>query len=144
MKLFTIGFTKSNAANFFGRLQRAGVRQVRDTRLNRISQLAGFAKQDDLDFFLGRIGNIAYSVEALLAPTPDILDAYRKKQIGWDEYAQRYMSLLDARKIEKRIKLDDLDHHCLLCSEATPDHCHRTLAANYLSECVPDLEIVHL
>ncbi len=144
MKLFTIGFTKSKAANFFGRLQNAGVRQVRDTRLNRVSQLAGFAKESDLRFFLGAIGNIAYSVEELLAPTDEILVAYRKKELGWAEYERRYLDLLDARKIEKRINFDSLDHHCLLCSEATPEHCHRRLAANYIAEARVDVEIVHL
>jgi uncharacterized protein (DUF488 family) len=144
MKLFTIGFTKSKAADFFGRLERAGVRHVHDTRLNRVSQLAGFAKQDDLRFFLGRIGGIGYSVEALLAPTADILDAYRKKELGWDEYARRYLALLDARKVEHRIALDGLADACLLCSEATPDHCHRRLAADYLALSTTGVEIVHL
>ncbi|EZP73664.1 hypothetical protein BV96_01107 [Sphingomonas paucimobilis] len=144
MKLFTIGFTKSKASNFFGRLEKAGVNRVVDTRLNRISQLAGFAKQDDLNFFLSRIAGIAYEVEELLAPTADILDAYRKKEMGWEEYARRYRSLLDARKIEQRLDLGHLQGTCLLCSEATPDHCHRRLAAEYLSEARADLEIVHL
>ena len=144
MKLFTIGFTRSKAAHFFGRLQAAGVTRVHDTRLNRTSQLAGFAKQDDLAFFLERIGGIGYRVEALLAPTAEMLDAYRAKQIGWDEYARRYLDLLVARRVEQRIAPGELDHHCLLCSEATPEHCHRRLAADYLSDTVGGLEIVHL
>ncbi|USU13580.1 DUF488 domain-containing protein [Sphingomonadaceae bacterium OTU29THOMA1] len=144
MKLFTIGFTKSKAAHFFGRLEHAGVTRVHDTRLNRVSQLAGFAKQDDLSFFLERIGGIGYQVEALLAPTADILDAYRRKEIGWDEYARRYLDLLAARQIEHRIAFHDLDRTCLLCSEATPDHCHRRLAADYLAQAVGGLDIVHL
>ena len=144
MTIFTIGFTKSKAAHFFGRLARAGVVRVHDTRLNRTSQLAGFAKQDDLSFFLERIGGISYQVEALLAPTADILDAYRHKQIGWDEYARRYLDLLVARRVEHRIALHDLDRTCLLCSEATPEHCHRRLAADYLAQAVGGLDIVHL
>lgn len=144
MKLFTIGFTKSKASDFFGRLEKAGVRKIYDTRLNRTSQLAGFAKQDDLSFFLGKIGGIDYQVETLLAPTADILDAYRKKEMDWTEYARRYLSLLDARKIEKRIEISHLENGCLLCSEATPEHCHRRLAAEYLSEAADHIEIVHL
>lgn len=144
MRLFTIGFTKTPAHAFFDRLTHAGVRRVHDTRLNRVSQLSGFAKERDLAFFLDRIGGIAYSVEALLAPTADILDAYRKKEIGWDEYARRYLDLLAARKIEARIALHDLDGGCLLCSEATPEHCHRRLAADYIAEAVTGVEIVHL
>lgn len=144
MKLFTIGFTKSKAREFFGRLEKSGVSHVYDTRLNRVSQLAGFAKQDDLAFFLSRIGEIEYSVESLLAPTADMLNAYRKKEMLWPEYERRYLELLDARKVEKRIDLSSLNNVCLLCSEATPEHCHRRLAADYLAKSVAGLEIVHL
>ena len=144
MKLFTIGFTKSKAAHFFGRLQSAGVRVVFDTRLNRVSQLAGFAKQDDLAYFLGAVGGIGYSVEALLAPTADMLDAWRAKQIGWPEYERRYLDLMADRQVERRLSLDALDNGCLLCSEATPEHCHRRLAADYLARAQEGVEIVHL
>jgi uncharacterized protein (DUF488 family) len=144
VKLFTIGFTKSKASDFFGRLQRAGVRHVQDTRLNRVSQLSGFAKQDDLRFFLDRIGGIGYSVEALLAPAAEDLDAYRKKELGWEEYARRYSTLLAARKVEQRIDLHSLDGGCLLCSEATPERCHRRLAADYLAEAAGGATVVHL
>lgn len=144
MKLFTIGFTKSKAIKFFDRLERAGVRHVIDTRLNRSSQLSGFAKEDDLRFFLQRIGGIDYSVERLLAPTAEMLDAYRKKDIGWNEYARRYLDLLSSRKVEQQLAAMPLDHSCLLCSEATPEHCHRRLAADYLSETNAGLQIIHL
>ena len=77
MQLFTIGFTRSSAEAFFGRLQRAGVRRVIDVRLNNRSQLAGFAKRDDLAWFLRALGGIAYQHDAGLAPTPALLAAYR-------------------------------------------------------------------
>lgn len=144
MRLFTIGFTKTPARAFFERLAAAGVRHVVDTRLNRVSQLSGFAKERDLAFFLDRIGGIDYSVEALLAPTAELLDAYRRKELGWDEYARRYLDLLNAREVERRVDLANLDGGCLLCSEATPEHCHRRLAADYLAEAAVGLEIVHL
>ena len=144
MKLFTIGFTQSKASHFFGRLEKAGVKRVLDTRLNRTSQLSGFAKEDDLKFFLQKIGRIDYSVEDLLAPTKEILEAYRKKELGWVEYARRYCDLLSNREVETKISLDDLDHSCLLCSEGTPDHCHRRIAANYLAEAIVGFDIVHL
>jgi uncharacterized protein (DUF488 family) len=144
MRLFTIGFTRTAASAFFGRLAAAGVRRVHDTRLNRVSQLSGFAKERDLAFFLDRIGGIAYTVEALLAPTSDMLDAYRKRQVGWDEYARRYLDLLATRRVEARIDPHHLDGCCLLCSEATPEHCHRRLAADYLAQATSGLEVVHL
>ena len=144
MKLFTIGFTKTKARDFFARLENAGVRRVRDTRLNRTSQLAAFAKQHDLAFFLERIAGIDYDVEALLAPTAEDLQAYRRKDMGWDEYARRYLDLLDARKVEHRINFATLDHSCLLCSEATPEHCHRRLAAEYLSQSRDEITVHHI
>ncbi|HVJ01246.1 MAG TPA: DUF488 domain-containing protein [Sphingomonas sp.] len=144
MKLYTIGFTQTKAQNFFDRLEKAGVKSVLDTRLNRVSQLAGFAKQADLSFFLERLSGIHYSVEQSLAPTADMLDAYRKKEIGWSEYERRYLELLNARKVENSIDMTKLDYCCLLCSEAKPDHCHRRLAANYLAEARDNITIIHL
>jgi uncharacterized protein (DUF488 family) len=144
MKIFTIGFTKSKASNFFSRLKDAEVEKIYDTRLNRTSQLSGFAKQDDLAFFLDELSGIKYNVEALLAPTKDILQAYRKKEIDWAEYERLYLNLLDARKIEDRIDFDEMHNGCLLCSEAEPDHCHRRLAANYIANAKENIEIVHL
>ena len=55
IKLFTIGFTKTNAENFFTELKDAGVKRVVDVRLNNSSQLAGFAKQADLVYFLRKL-----------------------------------------------------------------------------------------
>jgi len=144
IKLYTIGFTKSPARKFFGRLTTAGVTRVLDTRLNRISQLSGFAKQEDLRYFLSEVSNITYDIEDALAPTADILDAYRKKEISWDEYARRYLDLLVKREIDRKLRIEDLHQTCLLCSEATPEHCHRRLAANFLAESRSDVQIVHL
>lgn len=144
VRLYTIGFTKSRARDFFGRLQGAGVRHVYDTRLNRVSQLAGFAKEEDQRFFLSSVSGIAYSVSELLAPTADMLQAYRKKEMAWPEYERRYLDLLSAREVEKRLDLETLHDGCLLCSEATPERCHRRLAANYLAEASQGVEIVHL
>ena len=143
MTLFTIGFTRTSAQGFFDRLQGAGVRRVIDTRLNRVSQLSGFAKQDDLAFFLQRLASIDYAIEALLAPTADLFKAYRDREVGWDEYARRYLDLIRERRIETRVDAGALDRACLLCSEAKPDHCHRRLAAEYLADC-GTVEIVHL
>lgn len=144
MKLYTIGFTKSSAERFFGRLEKAGVKSVVDTRLHRDSQLAGFAKQSDLPFFLSSLSKIDYSVSELLAPTAEMLDAYRKKKIKWTEYENLYRDLLVSRHVETRLAAHSLDHACLLCSEATPEHCHRRLAAEYLTSVWGPIEIVHL
>jgi uncharacterized protein (DUF488 family) len=144
MKLYTIGFTKTSAAKFFGRLEKAGVKRVVDTRLHRDSQLSGFAKQNDLEFFLSTINKIDYDISELLAPTGDILDAYRKKKIKWPEYERLYYDLLMSRHVEKHLTPHAFDQSCLLCSESTPEHCHRRLAAEYLSRSWAPIEIIHL
>jgi len=144
IKLFTIGFTKKSAERFFDLLQKAGVRKVVDTRLQRTSQLSGFAKEQDLPYLLHELCGAEYEKEALLAPTGEILNAYKTKQIDWNAYESRFTQLLKEREIEKRLSPDKLDHACLLCSEDKPHHCHRRLVAEYLKDKWGNLEIEHL
>ena len=143
-KLFTIGFTKKNAKAFFTKLRNAGVTKLIDIRLNNVSQLAGFAKKDDLIFFLRELCNCDYKHIPTFAPTKEILDAYKKKQISWDEYVKRFSALIEERKIENIITAQELSNACLLCSEPTPEQCHRRLVAEYLKEKFVDIEISHL
>lgn len=141
----TIGFTKSTAESFFERLRAARVRKVIDVRLHNTSQLAGFAKADDLAYLLGRVGGIDYVHEPLLAPTDDILRAYKKQRGDWEEYRSRFLDLMAERKIEDRLGPEAFDGACLLCSEATPDHCHRRLVCEYLNgKWYGRLEVRHL
>jgi len=129
----TIGFTKTTAEGFFERLLISGVKKVVDVRLHNTSQLAGFAKADDLAYFLNKIGGIQYTHEPLLAPTDGILKAFKKEKGDWDVYEGRFLSLMAERQIENRLNLEALDYACLLCSEATPHHCHRRLVCEYLN-----------
>ncbi|MCL6565890.1 MAG: DUF488 domain-containing protein [Acidobacteriia bacterium] len=144
MKLYTIGFTKTTAESFFTRLAKAGVKKVIDVRLNNVSQLSGFAKKEDLRYFLKAICNIEYEHRPELAPTQEMLNEYKKRRGKWTTYEKRFLKLMAERKIEKTIEPSDLDQTCLLCSEAKADHCHRRLAAEYLKKKWGDLEIVHL
>jgi uncharacterized protein (DUF488 family) len=130
----TIGFTKSNAEHFFERLRKADVKRLIDVRLHNTSQLAGFAKADDLAYFLKKIGGIAYIHQPILAPTDSILKAYKKDKGDWDVYQGRFLQLMEERKIEQRLKPEMLEGACLLCSEATPHHCHRRLVCEYLND----------
>ncbi len=141
--LFTIGFTQKQAEQFFETLIQAGVQCVIDTRLNNVSQLAGFAKQKDLKYFLEKLGGIQYIHLLDLAPTKDMLDAYKKKQIGWSDYADQFNSLISTRKIEQKISPDLLHKACLLCSEAKPHHCHRRLVAEYLQQRLDQAIAIH-
>jgi uncharacterized protein (DUF488 family) len=122
-----------------------GIRRLIDVRLNNTSQLAGFAKRDDLQYFLREICQADYVHEPVLAPTPEILDAYKKKSIDWDEYARQYRELLISRKAESAVERSLFDVPAvLLCSEPTAEHCHRRLAAEYLAEHWAQVEVVHL
>src|SRR5579862_504483 len=103
MEVYSIGFTKTTAADFFERLRKAGVKQLLDVRLNNTSQLAGFAKREDLPFFLRELCCAEYIHEPILAPTQDILDAYKKEKGAWHEYEHRFLDLMNDRKIEERL-----------------------------------------
>jgi uncharacterized protein (DUF488 family) len=131
--LFTIGFTQKSAAAFFGLLQGAAVQRVVDTRLNNTGQLAGFAKRDDLAYFCRSLLSAEYVHWADSAPEDAMLAAYRAKQLSWNAYAQEYVALLERRKVERQLKLVSDKRSCLLCSEAQPHHCHRSLLAEYLN-----------
>ena len=144
MKVFTIGFTKKNAEQFFGRLKQPGLVRLVDARLNNVSQLAGFTKKDDLRFFLRQISNIDYLHMPELAPSQDILDDYKKNGGDWATYERKFLALMERRRVEDKVSKDIINGGCLLCSEPTPEHCHRRLVAEYLKSRWGDLEIVHL
>jgi uncharacterized protein (DUF488 family) len=129
----TIGFTKTTAEGFFERLLRSKVRTVLDIRLNNTSQLAGFAKAKDLQYLLSKIADIKYRHLPILAPTDDILTAFKKEKGDWNLYESRFLRLMAEREIENKLKPEMLDQACLLCSEDTPHHCHRRLVCEYLN-----------
>lgn len=144
MTLFTIGFTKRTAEQFFETLRGAGVRRVLDVRLNNSSQLAGFSKRDDLRYFLRGLGGIDYQHLTEFAPTQEFLDRFKKHGGDWDLYEQQYVGLLRERGCERLYPRELFDGGCLLCSEPTPEHCHRRLAAEYLAAAWNDVRILHL
>ncbi|OPC80377.1 hypothetical protein B4N89_04940 [Embleya scabrispora] len=144
MKLYTIGFTKKSAEKFFGLLQGAGVTALVDVRLNNVSQLSGFAKRDDLRYFLSALCGAHYSHRTELAPTQEMLDAYKKQGVGWAAYEERFLGLMKVRRIEDVVPREALDNAVLLCSEETAHHCHRRLVAEYLARHWNDVTIEHL
>ena len=145
MEIYTIGFTKKSAAEFFGLLRRSGIRRLIDVRLNNTSQLAGFAKRDDLEYFLHEICGAEYLHQPILSPDKDLLDGYKKKTVSWEEYERRFLELLARRKVEETVERELFDRPAvLLCSEPTPEHCHRRLVAEYLAARWGDVTIVHL
>lgn len=145
MEIYTIGFTKKNARKFFEMIIESNVKRVVDVRLNNVSQLAGFAKKEDLKYFLEKICNVEYIHEPLLAPTQEMLDEYKKNGGDWETYEARFYDLMSFRQIERKIPKEIIDEGCLLCSEDKPHHCHRRIVAEYFKSHWPDeVTINHL
>lgn len=145
IELYTIGFTQKSAETFFTTLQRAEIRRLIDVRLNNVSQLAGFAKKNDLQFFLRSIVGADYVHELRLAPEAGALEAVRGGKMSWTDYEKTYLALIRKRKVEETIPRSLFDvRSVLLCSEATAEHCHRRVAAEYLAAAWGDVRITHL
>lgn len=145
MEIYTIGFTKRSAPEFFGALRQASIKRLLDVRLNNSSQLAGFTKRGDLEFFLRELCAAAYEHEPMLAPTQQLLNAYKKDGGSWADFERGFLALMSDRQVEHHVSRDGFDvATVLLCSEPTPDHCHRRLVAEYLREHWGSARIVHL
>jgi len=126
-------------------LREAGIRRLIDVRLNNTSQLAAFTKRDDLAFFLNELCDAQYVHEPQLSPTKEILDDYKKHKGSWEDYETRFRQLMAERQFEEIADRGWFDVPCvLLCSEPTPEHCHRRLVAEYLQDRWEDVTIVHL
>ncbi|QFZ22167.1 DUF488 domain-containing protein [Saccharothrix syringae] len=144
MKIHTIGFTKKPAEKFFGLLRASGASTLVDVRLNNVSQLAGFAKRNDLEYFLRELCGMAYVHRPDLAPTQAMLDEYRKRGSGWAAYEERFLDLMGRREVESTVPRELVDNAVLLCSEDKPHHCHRRLVAEHLARHWGDVEVRHL
>lgn len=144
IELYTIGFTNKSAEQFFTLLRDSHVTALVDTRVNNVSQLSGFAKGADLAFFAREIGGIGYQHRLDFAPTKELLAHYRAKELSWAEYEVEYLNLLDLRRVGQYLNVEELHQHCLLCSEHTPERCHRRLLAEYLQHRLGGITIRHL
>jgi len=144
IKLYTIGFTHKSAREFFELLLRNNVRTLIDIRLNNTSQLSGYTKMDDLKFFLGAIGDIAYCHNLELAPSEDLFKKYKNKEISWREFGESFRKKLFERMPEQKVKREELNRACLLCSERDAKDCHRSIVGEYFQDVYGDVEIVDL
>jgi len=145
MEVYTTGFTKKTAAQFFEPLRHIGIRQLLDVRLNNSSQLAGFSKRSDLGYFLQELCQAQYLHEPLLAPTQEMFDQYKKRKSTWADYERQFLLLMAERHIEEHISPNlFVVPTVLLCSETTADHCHRRLVLEYLQSKWGNLTITHL
>ena len=80
MKIYTIGFTEKKAERFFSLIKLSGTKRIVDVRLNNISQLSGFAKRDDLKYFLKELCDVDYVHVPELAPTKKFCRRTRKRK----------------------------------------------------------------
>jgi len=145
VNVFTIGFTKKPAEEFFSLIKNETITKVLDVRLNTGSQLSGFAKQRDLKFFLEKLCETEYIHLPDWAPTKEILTAYKKKDISWESYEDKFLNLIAKRNIERDVTKELLKDGCLLCSEHKPHHCHRRLVIEYFNENTSlELKVKHL
>lgn len=143
MLLYTIGFTQRSARNFFTTLQKHNIQTLIDIRINNTSQLAGFTKKEDLEYFLQELCSIRYIHDITLAPTKELLKKIHNKEITFDEYTKQFIMLLQKRQVEKNYTIEKLNNACLLCSEYSPQHCHRSLVAQYFQNFF-DIQVRHL
>lgn len=144
IQTYTIGFTKKSAEEFFTKLHKAGVERVVDVRLRNASQLAGFAKKDDLRYLLEATYGINYIHVPDLAPTKEILDAYKKHNGDWEVFRDGFLGLIDKRGIQDTLPKEIIDQGCLLCSEHQPEHCHRQLVLEYLEQHWGEISTTHI
>ncbi|MEH1957419.1 DUF488 domain-containing protein [Nostoc sp.] len=142
--IYTIGFTKKSAQDFFELLKGEKINLVADVRLNNTGQLAGFTKKKDLEYFLSLI-EVKYEHWTNFAPTKELRDKYHTTR-EWEEYECSYRSLIKSRKALKHLNKTLLKNQriCLLCSEHTPEKCHRRIASEMLADMIDGMEIVHL
>ncbi|MCC7695125.1 DUF488 domain-containing protein [Janthinobacterium sp. EB271-G4-7A] len=145
MQTYTIGFTKKNAETFFKFLRASKIKTLIDVRLNNVSQLSGFAKKDDLRFFLKELCSAEYMHVPEMAPTKEILSPYQDGKITWAAYEEKFLNLMAQRNIERLLTPDILDNGCLLCSEHEPHMCHRRLVVEYINKNTDlNIKIKHL
>jgi uncharacterized protein (DUF488 family) len=145
VEIYTIGFTRKSAAQFFGLLKQHGIRQLLDVRLNNSSQLAGFSKRDDLEYFLCELIGATYRHEPLLAPTQEMLDDLKKRRGSWSDYERRFLDLMQERSVEQKLARSLFEQPTvLLCSEATAERCHRRLVVEYLDRQWGAVHAIHL
>ena len=146
MVLYTIGFTQKSAQQFFELIKSNNIDILVDIRLNNKSQLAGFTKGDDLRYFLKEICNCEYQHCIEYAPTKDILDGYKKKTISWDEYVRQYIPLMQKRNVVQKFaeRFSKYRAVCLLCSEPTPEDCHRRLLSEMIIADYPAITVKHI
>jgi uncharacterized protein (DUF488 family) len=143
-KLYTIGFTKKSAREFFELLKEHQIKKIIDIRLSNTNQLAGFTKKNDLEYFLKEIADIKYFYAKDFAPTKELMIAKRERKISMDKFEEEFTKILKKRKVENIFNEEELNQACLLCSEEQAKDCHRNAITKYLKGKYQELEVVDI
>ena len=144
MELFTIGYTKKSAEKFFEIMSDNKIEIVADVRLYNSTQLAGFSKSVDLQYFLKKICGCNYIALKQLAPNPSLFENYKNGKTTWNEYEKIYNKFLDTQANLDFFYAFKNKRICILCAESTPEHCHRRLIAEKISKTHDNVKITHL
>lgn len=146
VQLYTIGFTRKSAEQFFELLRAHQVKRIIDVRANNTSQLSGFTKRDDLAFFARELLGAEYHHLDWLAPTPEIRATLTNRSQGWPAYEHLFYQLLRSPEVQQQLERRFFTElpSVLLCSEPTAEHCHRRLIAEHLQQRWPEIVVTHL
>ena len=142
--LFTIGYEGTSMPEFLRTLTGVGVALVVDVRAVANSRRPGFSK-NSLAANLGTVGVGYRHLRALGTPAEGRAAARAGRHAEMQAIFTDHLALAEAQAaLDELALLAARDGPvCLLCFEADPAHCHRTLVANALAPLVR-VRLVHL
>jgi uncharacterized protein (DUF488 family) len=142
--LYTIGYERLLPPELVNELRMAGVERLVDVRYRPQSRRPGMSKTR-LGELLGDHG-IAYEHRKALGTPPDIRFLFRSGHL--EQARQAYAEHVEATAAEEldalAKELDTAPPTALMCLEADPAGCHRSLVAAALRSRRPDLQVIDL
>lgn len=144
MEVYTAGFTKWLAEDFFEKLNALNINKLIDIRLRPNSQLSGFTREVNFSYFLKKLSHVEYEHQINLAPTKDLLNKRRKNNLSWQEFESEYLNLLTEDILEYCFKEISKQNILFLCSESEPQFCHRRVLTDKLLSLNSELKVTHL
>ncbi|MGF1679028.1 MAG: DUF488 family protein [Candidatus Methylacidiphilales bacterium] len=142
-ELFTLGYERTTQTCFLHALKSRDISTLIDVRSRPLSRKPGFSKTSLAKGCEGE--GIRYEHESVFGCPIPILNQYRIDG-NWSAYCIQFNKHLPSiiEAIEELASRALKEHLCLVCFEADPFFCHRSILANAAAEICPRLEIVHL
>ncbi len=133
--------SRKSAEEFFNKINENEIELVLDVRLHNHSQLLGFTKGTDLEYFLDKISSCKYVHDEIFCQTEKVLNEYRKKIITWEDFEKSYSELIEKRDMISLFnqKYGSFNNVLILCSGKSPETCHGRLLAKKLANKPEDL-----